>query len=100
MKKKKANSTKFEFSKSIKMKSFEKKPTNGGIPAIESREITKSLVDTCVPLKWVKEYNVLRFVNESWKSVVKSTNNARLYMKTYDQSSNTVVVASWDKITF
>ena len=51
MKKKKANSTKFEFSRSIKIKSFEKKPTNGGIPAIESREIIKSLVDTCVPLK-------------------------------------------------
>ena len=65
MKKKKASRTKFEFSSSIKIKSFEKKPTKGGIPAIESKEIIKSLVDTCVPLKWVKEYKVLRFVKES-----------------------------------
>lgn len=98
MKKKKASKTKFEFKRSIKIKSFEKKPTNGGIPAMESKEIIRSLVETCVPLKWVSEYRVLRFVRESWNNVVNSTNKAKLYIKTYDQSNSTVDVASWDKI--
>ena len=47
------------------MNSFEKNPTNGGIPAIESSDTINNFVETCVPLKCVKEYKVLKLVNDS-----------------------------------
>ena len=65
IKKKKAKSTKFELRSKIKMNNFEKNPTNGGIPAIESKDTINSFVETCVPLKCVKEYKVLKLVNDS-----------------------------------
>ena len=98
MKKKKARRTKFELRSRIKINSFEKNPTNGGMPAIDNRDTINNFVETCVPLKCVKEYKVLKLVNESWNMVVNRTNKAKLYMKTYDQRSNTVVVVSCDKI--
>ena len=51
IKKKKDKSTKFELRSKIKINNFEKNPTNGGIPAIESKDIINSFVETCVPLK-------------------------------------------------
>ena len=50
MKKNDAKSTKFEFNNKINMNSFEKNPTKGGIPAIESKDMIRSFVVTCVLL--------------------------------------------------
>ena len=60
------------------MNSLEKNPTNGGIPAIESSDTINSFVETCVPLKCVKEYKVLKLVNDNWNTVVNRTNKAKL----------------------
>jgi hypothetical protein len=60
------------------MNNFEKNPTNGGIPAIESNDTINSFVETWVPLKCVKEYKVLKLVNDSWNTVVNKTNKAKL----------------------
>ena len=50
IKKNEAKRTKFEFNNNINMNNFEKNPTKGGIPAIDSRDIIKSFVVTCVLL--------------------------------------------------
>ena len=65
MKKKNDNKTKFELRSNIKINNFEKNPTNGGIPAIDNKDTINSFVETCVPLKCVKEYSVLKLVKDS-----------------------------------
>ena len=53
---------KLELKRSNNINSFEKKPKNGGTPAIEKKEIISIFVKIFVAPRLEKEYNVFTFV--------------------------------------
>lgn len=62
---------KLESASKVKIQTFEKKPINGGTPAMEKIEIVISFDEWWRELKFAKEYSVLLLDIKSWKIVPK-----------------------------
>jgi len=70
IRKKKGNRIKkFEVQRRVKMKIFEKKPQNGGTPAIENKVIIRILVKILLVPKSLKECRVFKSKLTNWNKV-------------------------------
>ena len=64
---------KFEFARRVNKKILEKKPQNGGTPAIEKSEMIKTLEKKLRAPKSIKDWRVLYSEWRNWKKVKNTT---------------------------
>lgn len=67
----------------VRMKSFEKNPTNGGTPAMENNKIVIAIKKKLLKLKLLKDWRVLNCDRTVLKSTQKSVMSDVLYMNMY-----------------